>query len=111
MNYAIWQLDFTDQNYGIGPEEKSQEIGISCESGWAKTNDQNETVVLGYLSAPLDEALFAQWNLQNVSAATALDFVRQVDPSAHIATNGRIAVLTPLFRSLLTEEEAQALVN
>lgn len=111
MNYAVWQLDFTDQNYGVGPEGKSQEIGISCESGWSKTNDQNETFILGYLSAPLDESLFTQWNLQNVSAAEALDFVKQIDASAHIALNGRIAVLTPLFRSLLTEAEAQALVN
>jgi hypothetical protein len=90
MNYATWKLNFTDPNYGTGPEAKIVELGFSAEASWVSGEVENGGTILGYLTQPVDESELTIWNVKNISQAEALDFCLAINPQAYLLSDGRI---------------------
>jgi hypothetical protein len=90
MNYATWKLNFTDPNYGTGPEDKMAELGFNAEGGWVAGSVENEGVILGYLSAPVDESQLTDWQVINITESEALDFCQAINPDAYLLPDGKI---------------------
>jgi hypothetical protein len=86
MNYATWKLNFTDPNYGTGPEEAAFDLGVVAEGGFAG----NDETILGYLSEPADEAELELWELTNMTQEEALAFCQSINPEAFLLPDGRI---------------------
>jgi hypothetical protein len=91
MNYATWKLNFTDPNYGTGPEDKIAELGFGAEGGWVDGQAENGDTILGYLTEPVDESELTIWEVQNITQAEALDFCLAINPKAYLLDDGRIA--------------------
>jgi len=91
MNYATWKLNFTDPNYGTGPEDKIAELGSGAEGGWVDGQAENGGTILGYLTQPVDESELTVWEVQNITQAEALDFCLAINPEAYLLDDGRIA--------------------
>jgi hypothetical protein len=91
MNYATWKLNFTDPNYGTGPEDKIAELGFGAEGAWVAGEIANGGTVLGYVTEPQDEAELTTWDFTNISQSEALAFCIAIDPEAYLADDGRIA--------------------
>jgi hypothetical protein len=91
MNYATWKLNFTDPNYGTGPEDKIAELGSGAEGGWVDGQAENGGTILGYLTEPVDESELTVWEVQNITQAEALDFCLAINPEAYLLDDGRIA--------------------
>jgi hypothetical protein len=92
MNYATWKLNFTDPNYGTGPEDEVQKSGISIESAWADGTIEEGATILGYLTSPANEASLTKWHFLNLSEEDALAFCLNVNPKAYLLPNGRFGV-------------------
>lgn len=90
MNYATWKLNFTDPNYGTGPEYKIAELGGQAEGGWVSGQVEAGGTILGYLSGPVDEAELTAWGVTNISEANALAFCLAINPEAYLLEDGRI---------------------
>ena len=91
MNYATWKLNFTDPNYGTGPEDKIAELGFGAEGGWVDGQAENGGTIMGYLTEPVDEWELTVWEVQNITQAEALDFCLAINPEAYLLEDGRIA--------------------
>jgi hypothetical protein len=91
MNYATWKLNFTDPNYGTGPEDKIAELGFGAEGGWVDGQAENGDTILGYLTEPVDESELTVWEVQNITQAEALEFCLAINPEAYLLDDGRIA--------------------
>lgn len=91
MNYATWKLDFTNPDYGTGPEEKIAELGFSAEGGWANGDITNGGTILGYVTEPQDEAELTAWEFTNITQAEALAFCQAIVPTAYLLPDGKIA--------------------
>jgi hypothetical protein len=92
MNYATWKLNFTDANYGTGPEDKIAELGFGAEGAWVAGEVENEATILGYVTGPQDEAELTAWDFQNITQAEALDFCLAINPEAYLLPDGRITL-------------------
>ncbi len=90
MNYATWKLSFENSIYGTGPEEKITELGGQAESAWVDGEVQNGAIVIGYVSAPQDEVVLAEWSFTNITEEEALDFCQSINPEAYLQDDGRI---------------------
>lgn len=90
MNYATWKLNFTDANYGTGPEQKIAELGSRAEGAWVDGSVENEGLILGYVDGPQDELELAAWNFTNISQEDALDFCLSINEEAYFLEDGRI---------------------
>ena len=95
MNYATWQLNFTNAKYGTGPEDKITKLGGHAEGGWSDGQVENGATIVGYVSAPQDESKLSAWNFKNISQQEALDFCLALNPEAYVADNGHIAAPAP----------------
>lgn len=91
MNYATWKLNFTDPNYGTGPEEKISELGFSAEGAWVAGQVETGGTILGYVTEPQDESELTAWQFQNISQEEALAFVQAIVSDAYLLEDGRIA--------------------
>jgi hypothetical protein len=91
MNYATWQLNFTNPNYGTGPEEKIAALGGHAEGAWANGEVENGATILGYLDSQQDETKLTTWNFQNVTQQEALDFCVSINPKAELTDDGHIS--------------------
>jgi hypothetical protein len=92
MNYATWKLDFTDPNYGTGPEAKIDELGFAAEAtGWVTGEVEDGAIILGYVTEPQDESELALWDYANITEAEALSFCQTINPLAILQTDGRIS--------------------
>jgi hypothetical protein len=89
MNYATWKLNFTNPNYGTGPEDKIAELGFGAEGGWLAGESDGGTI-LGYVTEPVDESELTAWQFRNISQADALDFCLDLNPAAYLLPDGRI---------------------
>lgn len=89
MKFATWKLDFSNSNYGTGPEEKLLDLGISAEACLADGEVGNGATVMGYVSNEADEALLSLWSFKNISQDQALNFAQSIDANA-IFVDGRI---------------------
>ena len=90
MNYATWKLNFTNPNYGTGPEDRIAELGFGAEGGWVAGQVENGGTILGYVTEPVDESELTIWQVTNISQADALDFCLDINPNAFLLPNGKI---------------------
>ena len=94
MNYATWKLNFSNPDYGTGPEDKVAQLGFSAEGAWANDSVENGATILGYVSEELNETKLDAWQFQNISQEEALDFCKLLNPKAYLLSDGRIT--TPI---------------
>jgi hypothetical protein len=97
MNYATWQLNFTDPNYGTGPEEKIAKLGSRAEGGWADGEVQDGATIMGYVDQPQDESKLTAWNFKNITQQEALALCLGLNSEAYLAENGHIAAPLPEY--------------
>jgi hypothetical protein len=90
MNYATWKLNFTDPNYGTGPEDRIAELGFAAEGAWVAGQVENEGIILGYVTEAQDESKLTAWDFANISQTEALDFCIAIHPGAYLLPDGRI---------------------
>ena len=91
MNYATWKLNFTDPNYGTGPEDRIAELGFGAEAAWALGESENGGTILGYVTEPVDESQLTTWEVANITEAEALAFCQAINSEAFVAEDGRIS--------------------
>jgi hypothetical protein len=89
MNYATWKLNFTNPNYGTGPEDRIAELGFGAEGAWA-AGQPDGGIVLGYVTEPQDESELTAWDFTNITQSEALDFCLALNPEAYLLDDGRI---------------------
>jgi hypothetical protein len=92
MNYATWKLNFSDPEYGTGPEYKVIEMGFVVEPVLIDGSAEDGGTIIGYASAKLDEIELEAWQFQNITAEEALDFCQVVNENAYLTEEGRLAV-------------------
>jgi hypothetical protein len=92
MNYATWKLNFTNPNYGTGPEAKIAELGFGAEGDWVAGVIENGGTILGYVTEPQDETKLTAWEFTNITEAEALAFCQAINPEAYLLPDGRITV-------------------
>jgi hypothetical protein len=90
MNYATWKLNFTNPNYGTGPEDKIAKLGFGAEGGWVLGEAENGGTILGYLTEAVDESELTAWEVTNITEAEALEFCRAINAEAYLLDDGRI---------------------
>jgi hypothetical protein len=91
LNYAIWKLNFTNPEYGTGPEDKISELGYHAEGGWADGEVENGATIMGYLTEPQDETKLTAWEFKNITQLEALEFCLAINPEAYLLPDGRIS--------------------
>jgi hypothetical protein len=92
MKYATWKLNFTDPNYGTGPEDTISALGFSAEGGWVDGQVEAGGTILGYVSEAQDESALTAWEFANVTEEEALEFAQAINPEAYLLEDGRISV-------------------
>jgi uncharacterized protein YebE (UPF0316 family) len=90
MNYATWKLNFTDPNYGTGPEAKIADLGFGAEAAWVAGQVENDGIILGYVTEPQDESQLTAWEFKNISQLDAIEFCLAINPAAYLLPDGRI---------------------
>jgi hypothetical protein len=90
MNYATWKLNFSDPNYGTGPEYKIAELGFAAEGAWVAGEIENGGTILGYVTEEQDETELTAWDFTNITQSEALAFCLAIDPEAYLLEDGRI---------------------
>jgi hypothetical protein len=90
MNYATWKLNFTDPQYGTGPEYKIGELGFAAEGAWASGQVEDGGTILGYVTEAQDESQLTDWEFRNISELDAIEFCLAIDPTAYLLPDGRI---------------------
>ena len=90
MNYATWKLNFTNPEYGTGPEDAIAELGVHAEGSWVDGEIENGGTILGYLSGPVDEVELETWKVTNITESEALDFCLFINENAYLLPDGRI---------------------
>jgi hypothetical protein len=90
VNYATWKLNFTNPEYGTGPEDKIAELGFTAEGGWVAGKVEDDGTILGYVTEPQDESKLSAWQFTNITQAEALDFCLAINPEAFLLPNGKI---------------------
>ncbi len=91
MNYATWKLNFTNPEYGTGPEDKIAELGFGAEGAWVAGQPENGGTILGYVTEAIDPAKVTAWEFQNLSQEQALAFAQAIAPNAYLLEDGRIS--------------------
>lgn len=91
MNYATWKLNFTNPNYGTGPEDKIGELGFAAEGAWVSGTVEDGGTILGYVTEEVDPAELTAWEFKNLSQEEALAFAKTITPDAYLLEDGRIA--------------------
>lgn len=91
MNYGTWKLNFTDPQYGTGPEDKIAELGYGAEGAWVAGQVETGGFILGYVTEPQDESELTAWEFKNISQLEAIEFALAIDPTAYLLPDGRIA--------------------
>jgi malate synthase len=90
MNYATWKLNFTNPEYGTGPEDKIAELGYGAEGAWVAGQAENGGTILGYVTEPQDESQLTAWNFTNITEAEALAFCSAINSNAYLLPDGTI---------------------
>ena len=90
MNYATWKLNFTNPEYGTGPEDKIAELGYGAEGAWVAGQAENGGTILGYVTEPQDESQLTAWNFANITEAEALAFCLAINSNAYLLPDGTI---------------------
>jgi len=90
MNYATWKLNFTEPNYGTGPEDKIAELGSHAESAWVMGEVENGGTILGYVSDVVEEEDLSTWELTYITQEEALEFCIEINSKAYLLEDGKI---------------------
>ena len=90
MNYATWKLNFSNPNYGTGPEDRIAELGFGSEGAWVAGQAENGGTILGYVTEALDESKLTTWELKNISEIEALNFCLAINSEAYLLPDGKI---------------------
>ena len=90
MNYATWKLNFTNPDYGTGPEDTIADLGFGAEGAWVAGEAENGGTILGYLTEPANESQLSLWELKNLTEAQALAFCKAINPAAYLLPDGKI---------------------
>jgi hypothetical protein len=90
MNYATWKLDFSDPQYGTGPEQIIFDLGFKAEASWVSGEIENGGTILGYITEPQDESALSAWSFKNLTPAEALAFCQAINPNAYMLEDGKI---------------------
>jgi hypothetical protein len=90
MNYATWKLNFSDPQYGTGPEDKIAELGFGAEGGWSNGPVETGSTILGYVTEEQDETELRAWQFANITEAEALAFCQEINAEAYLLPDGRI---------------------
>ena len=90
MNYASWKLNFTDPNYGTGPETLISEKGGNAEGSWANGQVESGATILGYVSGDFDTTGLEPWSYTPLTAEEALTFAQTINPDAYFTEQGYI---------------------
>jgi hypothetical protein len=90
MNYATWKLNFTDPNYGTGPEDTIADLGFGAEGAWVAGEVENGGTILGYVTEPVEESELTTWEVKNITQAEALEFCLAINSEAYLLDDGRI---------------------
>ena len=89
MKYATWILNFDDPNYGTGPEASIAEQGGSAEASITNGDITQGATILGYFTG--EPTNLEAWNFTEITQAEALAFAQEVDATAYLTDEGRIA--------------------
>jgi hypothetical protein len=90
MNYATWRLNFTDPDYGTGPEELIAAQGFSAEGSWVNGQVENGGTILGYVTGEPDASVLTAWEYTSITQEQALEFAQAINPEAYLLEDGRI---------------------
>jgi len=90
MKYATWILNFTDPEYGTGPEDSINAQGGTAEGSYADGDVTDGAEILGYFTGePTD---LDAWSFTELTQEEALAFVTAIDDTATVGEDGRIVV-------------------
>ena len=90
MKYATWILDFTDPEYGTGPEFSIVAQGGTAQGAFTNGEISDGAEILGYFTGePID---LEAWNFTELTQEEALAFVTAIDSTAYVADDGKIQV-------------------
>ena len=92
MKYATWKLNFTNPDYGTGPEEAVNAQGFSAEGAWVSGLIQEGGVILGYVQGEPDASQLAEWDFSYLTEAEALAFCAEINPEAYLLPDGKITI-------------------
>ena len=90
MKYATWILNFTDPDYGTGPEDSINAQGGTAEGTYSNGDVTQGAEILGYYTGT--PTSLSAWSFKKLTEAKALEFVQAIDPAAYLGENGRILV-------------------
>ena len=90
MKYATWILDFTNPDYGTGPETSIVTQGGTVKAGMANGNTTEGAEILGYFTG--EPADLETWSFTELTQEEALAFVTAIDSTAYVADDGKIQV-------------------
>jgi hypothetical protein len=99
LNYATWKLNFSNSNYGTGPEERIAAQGFYAEAGWVDGQVENGGIVLGYVFGEPVITTLTNWEYTPVTQEEALSFAQSINAEAYLVEDGRIAA--PVNETLL----------
>jgi hypothetical protein len=91
MKYATWKLNFSNSNYGTGPESAIVQQGGSASAGLQNDPDIQRATILGYFDGKPTN--LEVWQFEELTQEEALNFVLVFDDTAYISENGEIAVV------------------
>jgi len=90
MKYATWTLNFTDPDYGTGPEPVIVSQGGTAEGSIPDGDVTEGAEILGYFTG--EPTGLDAWSFTELTQDEALAFVTAIDNTAYVADDGRINV-------------------
>jgi len=90
MKYATWILNFTNPEYGTGPEATIVEQGGTAEGSYTDGDVTDGAEILGYFTG--EPTGLDAWGFTELTQEEALAFVTAIDDTATVSEDGRIVV-------------------
>jgi len=90
LKYATWQLDFTNPDFGTGPESLIVEQGGTAEGAIANGGINDGAEILGYFTG--EPTGLEAWSFSEITQSEALFFAKAINESAYVDDNGRIII-------------------
>jgi hypothetical protein len=90
MKYATWKLNFTNPEYGTGPEDSITLQGGTAEGSYANGDVTQGAEILGYYTGT--PTALSAWSFKKLTQAKSLEFVQGINPEAYLGEDGTILV-------------------
>ena len=81
--YVSWKLDWSDPNYGIGPEDGLKKMGTTLHSKFLIGNPTSGRYY-GELDVPVSLDSFSQWDIQELDVEEYLEAAATVNQLCEI---------------------------